>query len=239
MACHQKPTPGRRRRRAAGRLGAGEPTPAAWPHAGPASRPPAGRPGTLEHCAVDTDSLEVNEVPGAPLTAVLVHPHPDMGGDRFNHLIDALYRGLPAAGVSAARFDLTSSDPDRAAADTVEAIAAVGPARVVLVGYSFGGDIALGAGDDRVAGWAAVAPPLRFGRFHAAGGDPRPKLLVVPERDQFTPPGEARQRSAGWTSTDLVVIDGADHFLNGAAAAVVQAVLTWLAGRPWTGAVGA
>ncbi|HEY4408629.1 MAG TPA: hypothetical protein VGO87_02015 [Acidimicrobiia bacterium] len=32
-----------------------------------------------------------------------------------------------------------------------------------LVGYSFGADIALSVGDERVTGWAAVAPPLRVG----------------------------------------------------------------------------
>ena len=47
---------------------------------------------------MDTTTLDYEAVPGVPLAAVLLHPHPDMGGDRFNHVVDAMYRALPPAG---------------------------------------------------------------------------------------------------------------------------------------------
>ena len=54
--------------------------------------------------------------------AVLLHPHPDMGGDRYNNVVSALFEALPAAGVTALRFDFKSSDLEVAAAQTVEAL---------------------------------------------------------------------------------------------------------------------
>ena len=107
---------------------------------------PAGPPGT-KHATVDVTTLDYEAVPGATIAAVVVHPHPDMGGDRFNHVVDAIYRALPPAGLSVARFDLSSSDPEQAHADTLLAIDMVGAPRVAIVGYSFGADVALGLAD--------------------------------------------------------------------------------------------
>jgi hypothetical protein len=167
--------------------------------------------------------------PGAAITAVLVHPHPDMGGDRFNHVIEAIYRALPPAGVSAVRFDLSSSEPGRARADTLAALDLVDASRVVLVGYSFGADVALGVDDPRVAGWFGIAPPLRMAGVTAAGADPRPKALLVATRDQWSPPGHVREQTGDWTNTTVTVLDGADHFLNGYGAAAAESVRAWIA----------
>ena len=54
--------------------------------------------------------------------AVLLHPHPDMGGDRFNNVVSELYRALPPAGVTAIRFDFSSSKIDVSAEETIEAL---------------------------------------------------------------------------------------------------------------------
>jgi alpha/beta superfamily hydrolase len=173
---------------------------------------------------------------GPVAAAVLLHPHPDMGGDRFNHVVDSLYRGLPAAGISAARFDFSSSDPVIAAGETGEAFAEVS-ARAAgvpafLVGYSFGADIATTIGEPAVAGWVLVAPPLRIVTPAAMviAADPRPKLLLVPEHDQFDPPERARGLSGNWTAATVAEIPGADHFLAGAAGAVVTAAAAWVTG---------
>jgi alpha/beta superfamily hydrolase len=179
---------------------------------------------------VDVTTLDYDAVPDATITAVLVHPHPDMGGDRFNHVVDAVYRALPRAGVSAARFDLSSSDPAQAHADTLLAIDTIGAPRVAMVGYSFGADVALGVADPRVAGWFAIAPPLRFGDFVAIAADIRPKVLLVPELDQFSPPGRASELTSGWASARVMSLSHADHFLNGHSLAVAEAVRGWVTG---------
>ncbi|MBO0728300.1 MAG: hypothetical protein J2P57_03510 [Acidimicrobiaceae bacterium] len=178
---------------------------------------------------MDPIAIDHETVPGAALTAFLLHPHPDMGGNRFNHVIEAIYRSLPGAGVSAVRFDLSSSEPGRARADTVAALDLVDAARVVLVGYSFGADVALGVDDRRIAGWFAIAPPLRLVGVEAAAADQRPKALLVAEQDQWSPPSRVREQTAAWTNTTVTALAGADHFLNGHGAAVAGAVRAWVA----------
>jgi alpha/beta superfamily hydrolase len=55
-----------------------------------------------------------------------------------------------------------------------------------------------------------------------AAADPRPKLLVVPEHDQFRDPASAAEVVADWTDTGLEVIAGGDHFLAGRTDRVVD-----------------
>jgi alpha/beta superfamily hydrolase len=108
---------------------------------------------------------DVAEAGEARASAVLCHPHPAYGGDRHNIVVDTLFRRLPEAGIAALRFDFRSDDLESAQADVAAAIAHVagGDQPLWLIGYSFGGDVALSVGDERIAGWVAVAPPLRFG----------------------------------------------------------------------------
>jgi hypothetical protein len=61
-----------------------------------------------------------------------------------------------------------------------------------------------------------------------AGGDPRPKLVLVPEHDQFSPPARTGPAVSGWRETTVEVIPGADHFLSGATDMVVSHALGWL-----------
>ncbi len=173
-------------------------------------------------------AIDVNEAPGSALTAVLLHPHPDMGGDRFNHVVDALYHGLPKSGTRAVRFDFSSSDLSAATAEAESVVDRCGEGAVLLVGYSFGAAIALRVTAPRVTAWALVAPYLS-GDTGAAAGDLRPKLLLVPERDQWSPPARVQALAEGWPSTTIRTLPGADHFLVGQTGLVVDATLAWLA----------
>jgi uncharacterized protein len=172
--------------------------------------------------------------------AVVCHPHPAYGGDRHNHVVDRVFHTLAAAGVTAARFDFrlgeTPGTPGTEQADVLAALDLVAErveagVPLWLVGYSFGADIALSVGDERVAGWAAVAPPLRFGSPPRPGeGDDRPVLVVAAEHDQFNPPERLREAVAAWPSATVEVAPMADHFLAGAAATVADTVLAWMRG---------
>jgi len=164
---------------------------------------------------------------GSDVTAVLLHPHPDYGGDRFHPVVDALYHGLP---VSTLRFDFRSSDTAAAAADVREAMAQAPTPAVVLMGYSFGADVALSAADPRLLAWFAAAAPLRLVPVAemAAAGDGRPKRLVVPEHDQYSAPDRTRQIAGGWPATSIVTVPSADHFLVGRVGDVLDIALGWL-----------
>ena len=102
--------------------------------------------------------------------------------------------------------------------------------RQVIAGWSFGADVALTVLDARVPGWFLIAPPLRVlpAEAFVAAHDPRPKVLAVPEHDQFNPPAQARARTEGWTNTRLEVIDGADHFLAGRTAKAAEHLLAFI-----------
>ena len=82
--------------------------------------------------------------------------------------------------------------------------------------------------EPRVSGWIAIAPPLTGGSSVLAGRDPRPKLLLVAEHDQFCPAPRARERSATWPSTTIVDVVGTDHFLQGRVSAVAERAIAFL-----------
>jgi len=172
--------------------------------------------------------------PGGWAGCVLLHPHPDMGGDRHNNVVDALYRALPAHGVSAARFDFTSSAFAVARDQAVEALSLL-PAdgTCFVVGYSFGGAVASLIDDARVAGWALVAPALTMVEPVIAA-DARPKLVLAAEHDQWFTPAVLTGATADWATTERATITSADHFFGGRTDAVVERVLGWLTqvGRP-------
>jgi alpha/beta superfamily hydrolase len=140
----------------------------------------------------------------------------------------ALFSALPAAGVIALRFNFrgvegsegTHDDGHAERNDVVAAIDAVWAIAeglpLMLAGWSFGADTSLTVDDERASGWLAVAPPLRRPEDMAAvAASDRPKLLAVPEHDQYRDPDSAREVVAGWNATELRVVKGADHFLVG------------------------
>jgi uncharacterized protein len=163
---------------------------------------------------------------------VLLHPHPDYGGDRFHPFIEGMFRRLPEVGLAALRFDFSSADPLTAHHEVVLAIdtaAATWPGLpVVLAGYSFGAGIAAGVADARVGGWYLLAPPSGALRDAVIRLDPRPKAIAVPEYDQFSPPAVIAKQVAGWVATTVTVVPDADHFL-GAVNDIVANALNWVA----------
>jgi alpha/beta superfamily hydrolase len=175
--------------------------------------------------------IDVN-APDAPHgIGVLLHPHPDFGGDRFHPFIDSLFHRLPEAGVAGLRFDFASADPSAASQQALAAVdtgTACWPGLpVVLAGYSFGAGIACGIDDERIAGWYLLAPQSSALDATGIGQDRRPKALVVPERDQFSPPAVIAGRVADWVATTVTVVPDADHFL-GAVAPIVEGALNWV-----------
>lgn len=175
--------------------------------------------------------------------AVVCHPHPLYGGDRFNPVVGAITRACFESGLATVRFDFRGVNQSEgthgegiaelldaeAALDTVLQYAGSGP--VVMAGYSFGSMVALNVTHPRVDAWVAVAPPLamREGEI-ASAQDPRPKRLVVPEHDQFSGPADTRAKSAHWLTTSVQVVHMADHFLNGQANEITNMVKAFVSG---------
>ncbi len=160
---------------------------------------------------------------------VLAHPHPAQGGSMRSLVTSELFRNLPGLGLATLRFNfrgVEGSDGEHAGGvdehldieAAVAELASLAPeVPLFTAGWSFGADVSLTVLDPRLAGWFLIAPPLRVVNESAmvAAGDPRPKLAVVGEHDQFRPPDAARQATATWTNTEIVAVAGADHFFAG------------------------
>lgn len=200
----------------------------------------------LELHAVDGVTLEAElAVPErAWAAAVLAHPHPRQGGNMRSLVTGALFAGLPEAGVAALRFNFRGVEGSGGRyghgvderLDVVAGIDALSPITeglpLVVSGWSFGADTSLAVTDGRLSGWAAVAPPLRIvdPADMGAARDPRPKLVVLARHDQFRDPDSAEAILAGWNSTQIQMVEGADHFFVGRTDAVTTVVVDWLRG---------
>jgi alpha/beta superfamily hydrolase len=166
--------------------------------------------------------------------AVVLHPHPAMGGDRHHPLVVAVAEGLADAGVAALRPDLT--DPDVAVSAgaltdlATELGAEVGVERLVLVGYSWGSVVSSRASPDGLAARVLVAPPVAM--FDLPSLDEVPALLLVPAHDQYGGPDAVRAAVDDTSTATVEVVEGVDHFLAGAIARIAQRAVEWLTARP-------
>jgi hypothetical protein len=198
---------------------------------------------TTDGVTLDGDAIEVAaDLDGPWASVVLCHPHPRFGGDRRAGLISHLFAALPAAGVRTLRFDFrgvgrSTGTHGGGGAERADAAAAVeawatdhrhGP--LATVGWSFGGDVSLATGHPAIDRWCAIAAPLHViePSTMAAADDPRPKLLCVPEHDEFRPPAEAEAIVAGWPSATVSVISGASHLVIGRYDRSTELVLDFL-----------
>ena len=146
----------------------------------------------------------------------MLHPHPHFGGDRFHPFVEKVYEHLPRSGIGAVRFDFSSADPTTACDEiktAIETTTTRWPSAVVmLAGYSFGASMAMRTLEPSVGGWFLVAPPAATIGDAAIAEDARPKLILVPENDQFSSADGVADATARWRSTELDVIPG-DHYL--------------------------
>jgi uncharacterized protein len=160
---------------------------------------------------------------------VLCHPHPQYGGTMRSIVISALFDALPRIGVTCLRFNFrgvenSEGEHDEGRGERLDAIAAIevldeelaSTVPLVLTGWSFGGDIALGTVHDRISTWFAIAPPLRFQHdVDAVAHDARLKLLALAEHDEIRSPASVIEATAAWDNTEIEIVGGASHFFVG------------------------
>lgn len=161
----------------------------------------------------------------AQATLVCVHPLPTHGGMMDSHLLRKAAWRLPAladiavirfntrgtssaAGTSEGSFDASDGE----GLDLEAAVAWVreqGLPEPWLLGWSFGTDVILrhGAGL-RPAGVILLSPPLRYtspGELAQWNSFDGPIVCLVPEHDDYLPPGLARERFAVVPRAEVVV----------------------------------
>ena len=164
--------------------------------------------------------------------AVVLHPHPGMGGDRHHPLVVAIAEGLADAGLAALRIDLTDPDPAAAVAPLEQAsrelLEETGTDRLVLVGYSWGSIATSLARPPQLTHRVLIAPPVSMLTLTEGGGVPT--LVLVPVHDQFGPPDAVRDAMGEWPATTIEVVEGTDHFVAGAVARIADRTVSWLSG---------
>lgn len=180
---------------------------------------------------------EVQLADAARASIVIAHPSPLMGGDMYTPVVAALWRTLPDLGLNGVRFNFrgvgrsTGSHAHGvgeqldvlAAMERLDAAAPAVP--ILLSGWSFGADVSLAIGDDRVRGWFLAAAPLKVidPLTMTAARSPAPKMFAVPENDQFCAPAATAEMTSDWTNATMTIIEDADHFFSGQMAALVGA----------------
>ena len=199
----------------------------------------------LRLIASDGVELEAERAVADPEHArmVLCHPHPLHGGTMRSLVISELFAALPALGISCVRFNFrgvgesegTHDHGDAEQLDVLAAIEASGDesSPLVILGWSFGADVTLSIDRPNLAGWVAIAPPLRYGTdFAIVGADPRPKLVILAAHDEFRPATEVAAITERWTATTTETVAGASHFFVGRTGRLVDLVATWTRDEP-------
>ena len=170
--------------------------------------------------------------------AVLLHPYFAHGGSQHNRVISAMYDRLLATAVVPHRFDFSSAKESVAQAEAVAQVEACdGP--VLLIGYSFGAAVAAAITHPAVVGWALVAPALVVPQFVSpaspfrpppqppVGTDPRPKLVLIAERDAWFGADVIDPLVAGWVACEQQTVPSADHFFAATTDDVADRAVSW------------
>ena len=180
---------------------------------------------TIDGVGVEADLIR-SDADSVQAVVIIGHPHPLHGGDRFNHVVQAMQRAAENAGCHSIAVDFRgvgnsggfhdNGDAERldlaAACELADLIETDCP--IIMTGYSFGSVVGLNVSNPWIAGWIAIAPPAGLmTSIPGAASSPRRKILIAPEHDQFTTPEALRTLVASWTNTEIVDLSGVDHFI--------------------------
>lgn len=195
----------------------------------------------LEGCLALPESPE-----GRPYPAVLLcHPHPLYGGNMDNTVIVAVSRALVGRGMASLRFNFRgvgNSEGSFAEGvgeldDAYSALAflsereEIDKERIGILGYSFGGMIALSAGIEcaLVKAMAGISPVVPSGLLTDCS---KPALFIYGTEDDFVPPSIMLQEIKKMSVPgEVEAIAGADHFWWGYEKEVAEKAAGFFAGH--------
>ncbi|MGH8458417.1 MAG: alpha/beta hydrolase [Nevskiales bacterium] len=161
--------------------------------------------------------------------AVIGHPHPLYGGSMDNKVVTTLARCCTEAGLAALRFNFrgvgaSEGHFDQGEGETEDmlaaldwSLAATGARQHVLMGFSFGGLVAVrAAAQRRPAQLVTVAPALHYLAGNALAVPDSPWLLIHGRDDDVVDCADtiARVRNLQ-PPVDVRLLDGVGHFYHG------------------------
>jgi alpha/beta superfamily hydrolase len=165
-----------------------------------------------------------------PFPAVIVcHPHPLYGGSMDNNVVNSLSETLTQASLASFKFNfrgvgrsqgefsqgIGEQEDVEAAITFINTAKQVDSQRIGLAGYSAGAAFAFPVGfdDDRIRALAAVSPPLSMFDFDLLKRCPKPKLLILGNRDELIPVNQFLEFYQNLPEPKKYeIIEGADHF---------------------------
>jgi len=178
--------------------------------------------GLLLEACLDLPDMLDSPCPGV----VLCHPDPRYGGNMDNNIIMAVSWALTGKGIAGMRFNsrgvgrsrgffgggVPEQDDARAALSFLVQQEEVDSGRVGIMGYSFGGKVALpvGGSSSAIKAIAGVSPVIPPGVLADCA---KPKLIVCGSEDDVVSPFLVLQEAANMAEPKTVeVIPGVDHF---------------------------
>ena len=162
---------------------------------------------------------------GGAMGAVVSHPHPLMGGDMGNSIVETLAETLFAGGISTLRFNFRgvgkstgSFDDGRGEQDDVLAAVSFmeeqGIREILLAGYSFGAWVNAGILNRRnLLPALFVSPPINLFYFDFQTLRGKAGLIVCGDHDPYCPT-ERIKGVAAELACRLDIIPDADHFFQ-------------------------
>jgi uncharacterized protein len=184
--------------------------------------------------------------------ALVCHPHPMFGGTLHNKVVFHTMKALNSFGFPVLRFNfrgtgLSQGEHDQGKGELEDVRAALdwldGEFHLPLVfaGFSFGAAVGLRAAyaDARVSALVGVGTPVapvatgaeepRVYAFAFLRDCTKPKLFVSGARDPFGPRAGLEALVASVPEPKkLVIIEGADHFLEGRLHELREAIVAWV-----------
>ena len=188
-------------------------------------------------------SLSLPEIPAPWAGALLCHPHSLYGGNMDNNVIQAVSRALVAQGLAALCFNfrgvggsqgffgegIGEEEDAHAALSFLCGYEGIDAQRIGILGYSFGGMVALSAGvqSDRVQALVGISPVIPPGLLQNCF---KPLLLTYGTKDDVIPPAKIIAETESLPASGIVeAIEGADHFLWGYEQMVAKKAASFLA----------
>jgi alpha/beta superfamily hydrolase len=181
--------------------------------------------------------------------ALIVGPHPLMGGRLENNVVRHVARGLAERGLLTLRFRFAGSavsanvmqqfwtterapeDPERPAeaAAALEWLTPLCAGPMLLVGYSFGASLLNALISERTAGAALIGPTLAQHDYDDLARRDIPKLVFTADNDFATPLATTQAWFDGAAEPKkFVIIPAAEHFYRGQEERLVEEIIQWL-----------
>lgn len=162
---------------------------------------------------------------GGAVGAVILHPHPLMGGDMGNSIVETLVETFLARGISTLRFNFrgvgrSTGTFDNGRGEQDDVLAAVsfmeeqGIQEIILAGYSFGAWVSAGVLNRKnLLPAVFISPPINLFYFDFQTLKGKVGLIACGDQDPYCP-AKKMESVAAEIGCRLDIIPDADHFFQ-------------------------